>query len=31
VDLDVLWGTVSTNLTPLIVALDVLLSPPTNP
>jgi uncharacterized protein with HEPN domain len=31
VDLDVLWGTVSTNLTPLIAAIDALLSPPANP
>jgi uncharacterized protein with HEPN domain len=31
VDLDVLWATVSTNLTLLIVALDAMLSPPANP
>ncbi len=31
VDLDVLWATVSTNLTPLIAALDAMLSPPASP
>jgi uncharacterized protein with HEPN domain len=31
VDLDVLWTTVSTNLTPLITALDAMLTPPANP
>ena len=31
VDLDVLWVTVSTNLAPLIAALDAMLSPSTNP
>jgi uncharacterized protein with HEPN domain len=31
VDLDVLWATVSTNLTPLIDAIDAMLNPPANP
>ena len=31
VDLDVLWATVSTNLTPLIAALGAMLSPPASP
>jgi uncharacterized protein with HEPN domain len=31
VDLDVLWATVSTNLVPLIAALDAMLNPPANP
>jgi uncharacterized protein with HEPN domain len=31
VDLDVLWATVSTNLGPLIAALDAMLSPPPSP
>lgn len=31
VDLDVLWATVSTNLGPLVTALDALLAPLANP
>jgi uncharacterized protein with HEPN domain len=31
VDLDVLWATVSTNLAPLIAALEAMLSPPAGP
>jgi hypothetical protein len=31
VDLDVLWATVSTNLAPLIAALDAMLSPSVGP
>ncbi len=31
VDLDVLWATVSTNLGPLIAALDAMLGPPPGP